>query len=120
MRRFLSVTCLYLAFGCGAPSAPPAASPAPPAPSSPPAPAVAAPSPAPAVAAPSYETYECADWCTELAVCWEAQHPDQDYRNGGACVTKCEELAPAEQRAWANDIQAALERDDCAALDGYD
>jgi len=57
---------------------------------------------------------DCADACTEIAVCWEEVNEGRDYNQGGMCTSSCEEAAPDQRKAFFECV--ANGRTDCAAM----
>jgi len=53
--------------------------------------------------------------CTSYGLCYE-EHYDKDFRGGGVCVSRCEEMSAAEQREWADKINTASSSQKCASL----
>lgn len=82
------------------------------------APPAAAPTaggqPVPADAAPPLD--DCADACTEIAVCWEAENPGREYSQGGNCTSACESGTPEEKKSFFDCVTKS--GDDCAAMVG--
>jgi Cys-rich protein (TIGR04453 family) len=54
---------------------------------------------------------DCANACTEIAVCWEEENPGRDYNQGGFCVSSCEE---GDKKAFFQCVEKG--RGDCAAM----
>jgi len=67
------------------------------------------PAPPPADAAPPLD--DCANACTEIAVCWEEQNPGEDYNQGGFCVSSCEE---GDKKAFFQCVEKS--RGDCEKM----
>ncbi len=97
---------LLVAAACGSPAPAKSATPPATATSSQTAP------PSPADAAPPLA--DCAEACTQIAVCWEEQNPGQDYNQGGFCVSECEERAPDKKKAFFECVEK--NGAECAAM----
>ncbi len=108
----LLVFALALMSGCGGQS--PSSEPTTPAP----APAAASPqdkTPAPAADSASEAPPEdCANACTEIAVCWEEVNEGREYNQGGNCTSGCESGTPDEQKAFFQCVVAG--RAECAKM----
>jgi hypothetical protein len=52
-----------------------------------------------AAAAVTPTEIDCADLCTDYALCWEEHNPGEDFRGGGECVASCEETSQADRAA---------------------
>jgi len=57
--------------------------------------------------------FDCAEACTNYAVCWEQVHKGEDFRGGFRCTASCEHMAPADQPVWAAKILAAQRANKC-------
>lgn len=57
---------------------------------------------------------DCANACTEIAVCWEEVNEGREYNQGGMCTSSCEEAAPDQKKAFFECV--AEGRADCAAM----
>ena len=72
----------------------------------------AAPQAAAADAAPPPD--DCANACTEIAVCWEEVNEGREYTQGGSCTAGCGDAPPAEQKAFFECV--ARGRAECAKM----
>ncbi len=43
---------------------------------------------------------DCANACTEIAVCWEEVNEGREYTQGGNCTSACDDAKPEEQKAF--------------------
>jgi len=43
---------------------------------------------------------DCANACTEIAVCWEEVNQGREYTQGGNCTSGCESATPEEQATF--------------------
>ncbi|HEU5056712.1 MAG TPA: hypothetical protein VFU21_09300 [Kofleriaceae bacterium] len=43
---------------------------------------------------------DCANACTEIAVCWEEVNEGREYTQGGDCTAACGDAPPDEQKAF--------------------
>lgn len=68
--------------------------------------------PAPADAAPPLD--DCAEACTEIAVCWEEENPGREYTQGGNCTSACESSTPEEKKSFFQCVENG--RSDCAKM----
>ncbi len=55
----------------------------------------------------------CANWCTQIAVCWEEVN-DAEYNHGGICTVDCTDKADADRRAFGRCVTGHA--DDCPAM----
>jgi Cys-rich protein (TIGR04453 family) len=83
-----------------------------PAPASTAPPSSQAPARPPADAAPPLE--DCAEACTEIAVCWEEENPGREYNQGGNCTSACESSTPEEKKAFFGCVEKG--RSECAKM----
>ncbi len=57
---------------------------------------------------------DCANACTEIAVCWEEVNEGEDYHQGGWCTSECGEATPENRRAYFTCIEGS--RADCGKM----
>lgn len=55
----------------------------------------------------------CANWCTQIAVCWEEVN-DAEYNHGGICTVDCTDKTEGDRRAFGRCVTSHA--DDCAAM----
>ena len=87
-----------------------------------PAPEKAAPPPetrpdnVPLVAAPDAAPPpdDCANACTEIAVCWEEVNEGREYTQGGNCTSACDDATPDEQKAFFECVSQG--RSECSKM----
>ena len=87
-----------------------------------PAPEKAAPPPEtrpdnlPLVAAPDAAPPpdDCANACTEIAVCWEEVNEGREYTQGGNCTSACDDATPDEQKAFFECVSQG--RSECSKM----
>jgi Cys-rich protein (TIGR04453 family) len=66
----------------------------------------------PADAAPPLD--DCANACTEIAVCWEEENPGREYNQGGNCTSACESSTPEEKKSFFECVEKG--RSECAKM----
>jgi hypothetical protein len=83
---------------------------------------IAAPEPAVAAAldaalAPDAEPFDCAEPCTDYAVCWERVNKGRDFAGGRVCDYNCSHMSPADRVDWVKRVAAAVKNPrKCRAL----
>lgn len=103
--RLVPICLLALACGSQSPAPERAATPSETRPAD--QPLIAAPDAAPPPA-------DCANACTEIAVCWEEVNEGREYTQGGNCTSACDSATPDQQAAFFDCVVRG--RAECAKM----
>jgi Cys-rich protein (TIGR04453 family) len=57
---------------------------------------------------------DCANACTEIAVCWEEVNEGREYTQGGNCTSACDDATPDEQKAFFECVSQG--RSECSKM----
>jgi hypothetical protein len=57
---------------------------------------------------------DCANACTEIAVCWEEVNEGREYTQGGNCTSACGDATPDEQKAFFECVSQG--RSECSKM----
>ncbi|MBL0215611.1 MAG: hypothetical protein IPQ07_17225 [Myxococcales bacterium] len=57
---------------------------------------------------PDAEPFDCAEPCTDYAVCWEHVNKGRDFAGGRNCSYGCEHMTPEERTSWLARVAAAV------------
>ncbi len=58
--------------------------------------------------APDAEPFDCAEPCTDYAVCWERVNQGRDFAGGRSCTAGCEHMTLEERTRWLARVAAAV------------